>query len=97
MGEAGRERDFSIDNLLVRNHFILEMSRWTGLAPWEFAFLFQEALDLPSCAGPDVPEVPTESKDFGFGSLGFRVSGFGFQISVFRVSGLWFVLQGLVD
>ena len=30
-----RERIF-IDNLLVRNHFIIVMIRWTGLAPWGF-------------------------------------------------------------
>jgi len=29
------EREFFIDNLLVRNHFIIVMIRWTGLAPWE--------------------------------------------------------------
>ena len=29
-----REREFFIDNLLVRVHFILVMLRWTGLAPW---------------------------------------------------------------
>jgi len=29
-----REREFFIDNLLVRIHFIIEMIRWTGLAPW---------------------------------------------------------------
>ena len=28
-----RERDFFIDNLLVRIHFIIVMIRWTGLAP----------------------------------------------------------------
>ena len=33
-----RERDFFIDNLLVRNHFIIVMIRWTGLAPWAFEF-----------------------------------------------------------
>ena len=33
---AGRE--FFIDNLLVRMHFIIVMIRWTGLAPWEFEF-----------------------------------------------------------
>ena len=27
------ERDFFIDNLLVRIHFIVVMIRWTGLAP----------------------------------------------------------------
>ena len=30
-----RERDFFIDNLLVRIHFIIVMIKWTGLAPWE--------------------------------------------------------------
>ena len=39
------ERDFFIDNLLVRIRFIIEMSWWTGLAPWEFEFPF---LGLPS-------------------------------------------------
>ena len=34
------ERDFSIDNLLVRIHVIIVMIRWTGLAPWEFEFPF---------------------------------------------------------
>jgi len=31
-----REKEFFIDNLLVRIHFIIVMIRWTGLAPWEF-------------------------------------------------------------
>jgi len=30
------QREFAIDNLLVRTHFIIVMIRWTGLAPWEF-------------------------------------------------------------
>ena len=30
------EREFFIDNLRVRVHFIIVMIRWTGLAPWEF-------------------------------------------------------------
>ena len=34
------EREFFIDNLLVRVHFITEMIRWTGLAPCEFEFPF---------------------------------------------------------
>jgi hypothetical protein len=34
------EREFLIDNLLVRNHLIIEIVWWTGLAPWEFAFPF---------------------------------------------------------
>jgi len=31
-----RQREFLIDNLLVRIHFIIEMIWWTGLAPFEF-------------------------------------------------------------
>ena len=42
------ERDFFIDNLLVRNHSIIEIMRWTGLAPWELKFRFPVALHLPS-------------------------------------------------
>ena len=38
------EREFFIHNLLVRIHFIIVMSRWTGLAPT----LFQVAVHLPS-------------------------------------------------
>ena len=41
---AGTGREFCIDNLLVRSHFIILMIRWTGLAPWEFDSLFQVAL-----------------------------------------------------
>ena len=32
------ERDFVIDNLLVRIHFVGMMIWWTGLAPCEFEF-----------------------------------------------------------
>jgi len=38
------EREFFIDNLLVRIHCIIVMSRWTGLAPWEFEFSFAGSL-----------------------------------------------------
>ena len=38
------ERDFFIDNLLVRIHFIIVMIRWTGLAPWKFEFPFPGSL-----------------------------------------------------
>jgi len=41
---ADRAREFFIDNLLVRIHFIIEMIRWTGLAPWEFKFPFPGSL-----------------------------------------------------
>ena len=35
-----REREFFIDSLLVRIHFIIMMFRWFGLAPWGFEFPF---------------------------------------------------------
>ena len=41
---TGRERDFFIENLLVRIHFIIVMVRWTGLAPWDVAFSFPGSL-----------------------------------------------------
>jgi len=40
----GPEREFFIDNLLVRIHFIIVMIRWTDLAPWEFEFSFPGSL-----------------------------------------------------
>ena len=43
-GAKNAEREFFIDNLLVRIHFIIVMIRWTGLAPWEFEFPFPGSL-----------------------------------------------------
>ena len=40
---TGGEREFFIDNLLVRIHYVIVMIKWTGLAPWEF--------ELPSTGG----------------------------------------------
>ena len=37
-GLTDPEREFFIVNLLVRNHIIIVLIRWTGLAPWEFEF-----------------------------------------------------------
>ena len=52
------EREFFIDNLLVRIHLIIVMIRWTGLAPWEFEFPFSTAqLDR------DFSEIPQGSKE----------------------------------
>jgi len=39
-----REREFFIDNLLLRIHFIIVIIRWTGLATWEFDFFFPGGL-----------------------------------------------------
>ena len=41
---VGLEKEFCIDNLLVRIHFIIVMIRWTGLAPWDFEFPFPGSL-----------------------------------------------------
>ena len=38
------EREFLVDNLLVRILFFILMIRWTGLAPWEFEFPFPDHL-----------------------------------------------------
>jgi len=43
-GVKVREREFFIENLLVRIHFIIVMIGWTGLAPWEFDFPFPGSL-----------------------------------------------------
>jgi len=45
-----REREFSIDNLLVRVHCIIEMIKWSVLAPWEFK------LSFPGCLLPPTPD-----------------------------------------
>jgi len=44
MRDGVGEREFFIDNLLVRFQFIIEMIWWTGLAPWEFEFPFPGSL-----------------------------------------------------
>jgi len=41
---GGTEREFFIDNLLVRIHYIIVIIKWTGLAPWEFEFPFPGSL-----------------------------------------------------
>ena len=52
--EQVRQREFFIDNLLVRIHFIIVMIRRTGLAPWSLNSLFQVALHLPSQLSPNL-------------------------------------------
>ena len=42
--QASIEREFFIDNLLVRIHLIIVMIWWTGLAPWDFEFPFPGSL-----------------------------------------------------
>ena len=47
-----REKQFFVDNLLVRNHFIIVMIMWNGFAPWKF--------EVP-CPG-DLASTPTWGK-----------------------------------
>ena len=63
---SSAERDFFIDNLLVRIHFIIKMIRRTGLAPWEFEFPFPGSLTstfLGVGAGPGGMEFPTDLRE----------------------------------
>jgi len=46
------EREFFIDNLLVRIHFVIVTIRWTGLAPWEFEFPHMQVPALDFCVRP---------------------------------------------
>ena len=47
------EREFFIDDLLVRIHLISEMIWWTGLAPWKFEIPF------PGSTTSTLQEFPT--------------------------------------
>ena len=44
--ERAGASEFLIGHLLVRIHFIIEMTWWTGLAPWEFEAPQPEARNL---------------------------------------------------
>ena len=66
------ERQFFIDNLLVRIHFIIVVIRWTGLAPWEF--------DPPPC------KYALCSRVYGVGGVGRGDGSAGFSVLGFRVS-----------
>ena len=76
-----REREFFIDNLLVRIHFIIVMIRWTGLAPWEFEFPFPGSLtstflDTHYKVNTKTSHASSRVRVCG---LGLRVQGLGFQ------------------
>ena len=62
-----KEREFFIDNLLVRIHFIIVMIRWTGLAPWEFEFPFPGSL-----TSTFVPGEGGKARAHGVGCLAGR-------------------------
>ena len=62
-----RKREFFIDNLLVRIHFIIVMIRWTGLAPWETKTVSLEG-------GTSVTQKVYSCHMTGFGKRGSRVA-----------------------
>ena len=69
------EREFFIDNLLVRIHFIIVMIRWTGLGPWGF--------ELPSTRNPTTrwtSRVPLPQNVEGY------VTKFGPEVNCIMVS-----------
>ena len=72
------ERQFCIDNLMVRIHIIIVMIRWTGLAPWEFEFPFPGSL-TSTFQAEIVEHVPTPPPR---GASAWRVR-------VFAPGGLW--------
>ena len=46
-----------IDNLLFQIRFIIVMIRWTGLAPWEFQFIFTGSLTFSFLSTPAIGGV----------------------------------------
>ena len=99
------QRDFFIDSLLVRIHFIIVMMRWTGLAPWEFEFracsvevrgvrsgVPQSRCALRWCPARTAPICSALRGNCAGSTIqgaGFRVQGPGF-----RVQGSGFRVQG---
>ena len=61
-----REREFFLDNPLVRIYFISEMIWWTGLAPWEFEFPFPGSIISTFLASLRWPALATPDSSQGF-------------------------------
>ena len=72
--ELGIEREFFIDNLLVRIHFIIVMIRWTGLASWAFEFPFPGSLTSTFLVGLCVVEPGFVLVVERFGGLNIRTT-----------------------
>ena len=94
-----RKSESVTDNLLVRIHFIIEMSRWTGLAPWKFEFPFPGSLASTFLGGESMFLVVRFRDRTFFRNKGprFKVWSFGFtiQCSRFRVLDARFRIWGL--
>ena len=63
------DREYFLDNLLVRIHLIIVMIRWTGLAPWEGY-------------GLGLPAAPASTSPY-FACLEFRVQDSRFKNNYF--------------
>ena len=81
---------FSVDNLLLRIHFIIEMSWWTGLVPWEFEFPFPGSLLSPL--------LPSRSPKPNSRSANWQTAPSRLEITVgdwgFVIWRLWVMIQG---
>ena len=60
-------QEFFIDNLLVRIQFIVVMTGWTGLAPWEFEFPFPDSLTSTFLDAISLAIQPPDSRSELFG------------------------------
>jgi len=82
---AGGQREFFIDNLLVRIHFIIVMMRWTGRAPWECESPFPGSLTSTFQSPPILERIRHIYKShvrnpaMAFGERTFNVLSFPFS------------------
>ena len=77
------QREFFIDNLLVRINFIIEMIWWTGLVPWQFEFPFPGSLTSTFNA----------SCRFSVSGLRFRVPVFIYGTYTVYIYGIYTVFR----
>ena len=75
------DSDFFVVKLLVRIHFIIKMTWWTGLAPWELEFPFTGS--LISTITRKVRHVPTQSCIHLAVTEGLALSTRGVAMNVF--------------
>ena len=60
------QKQFFVDNFLVRIHFVIVMIRWTGLAQWEFEFSFPGGIIFTFLVQESMMQVePITSHDDG--------------------------------
>ena len=77
------ERNFFIHNILVRIHnplIRIHLTRWTGLAPWEFE------LSFPGSLASTLLVLTSCEEDAAARCVGYRIEGFVLACSVEDVS-----------